>query len=140
MANQFIPIFIVAKPIKYQPISYFISLSEMNGVKKNKKYEAPNSVTSFIISILKRNLFSNGFTCMRKLIIASELRDCTNICNGRLKSRYATFKAKISLLKIKSGPKRMANSMSVFTWRYKDMNLGLKSGFSNFAFYFYKNK
>ena len=77
---------------------------------------------------------------MRKAIIPSELRDCTNICNGRLNSMYATFKAKISLLKIKSGPKRMANSMSVLTLRYKDMNLGLKSGFSSLAFYFYKNK
>ena len=30
--------------------------------------------------------------------------------------------------------------MSVLTLRYKDMNLGLKSGFYSFAFYFYKNK
>ena len=30
--------------------------------------------------------------------------------------------------------------MSVLTLRYKDMNLGLKSGCSSLAFYFYKNK
>ena len=99
-----------------------------------------NRVISFIISIPKRNLVSNGFTCMRNVSIASELRDYTSICNGRLKSRYATLRANISLLKINKGPNNIAYSISVLTLRYNDMNLGLKSGFSSFAFYFYKNK
>ena len=112
----------------------------MNGVKKNKKYEAMKSLTSFINSMLRRNLVSNGFTNMRKANIPSELRDYTSIYSGRLNSRYATFSANISLLKINRGPSKIAYYISVLTFRYKDMNLGLKLGFSNFAFYFYKNR
>ena len=73
------PIFNVANPIKYHPISYFISYSGMNGVKKNKKYEAIKSVTSFINSMPRSNFVSNGFACMIKASIASELRDYNSI-------------------------------------------------------------
>ena len=77
---------------------------------------------------------------MRKVNIPSELRDYTSICSVRLNSRYATLRANISLLKINRGPNNIAYYISVFTFRYRDINLGLKSGFSNFDFYFYKNK